>query len=63
MINRPILHNPKYQRVLERIKILFLTNNPNIQGPMPKLAPVLILVLANLGCQGTLSTRSRCSEN
>jgi len=63
MNNKPISHKPRQQRDLERIKILFLTLNPNIQGPMPKLAPVLIQELENLGCQVTRSTWGRRSEN
>ena len=45
------------------MKILFLTLNPNLQGPLPKHNPLLIETFKNLGCQVTRSTWGRHSEN
>ena len=49
--------------IRKSIKILFLTLNPNLQGPLPKHNPLLIEALKNLGCQVTRSTWGRHSEN
>jgi glycosyltransferase involved in cell wall biosynthesis len=46
----------KEQSDSERIRILFLTPNANVQGPMPKLAPIFIRELEDLNCQITRST-------
>ncbi len=45
------------------MKILFLTLNQNLKGPLPKLTPLLIEAFENLGCQVTRSTWGRHSEN
>jgi hypothetical protein len=45
------------------VKILFLTLNPNLQGPLPKLNILLIEAFRNMGCQVTRSTWGRHSEN
>jgi hypothetical protein len=46
----------------EAIKILFLTLNPDLQGPIPKLAPMLIAQLEKAGFQVTRSSWGRHSD-
>jgi glycosyltransferase involved in cell wall biosynthesis len=45
------------------MNILFLTLNPNLQGPLPKHNPLLIAALENLGCRVTRRTWGRHAEN
>jgi glycosyltransferase involved in cell wall biosynthesis len=60
----PTPDNFKENRCLERkIKILFLTLNSNLQGPLPKLASLLIAGLELSGCQVTRSSWGRHSDS
>ena len=45
------------------IKILYLSLNPDLRGPLPKIEPVLTSALRNLGCQITRSTWGRHFES
>lgn len=51
MINNELASDKRKEKSSKRISILFLTFNPNLQGPIPKLAPVLIAEMEALGCQ------------
>lgn len=44
-------------------KILYLSLNPNLNGPLPKIDPLLIAALNNLGCQITKGTWGRHAED
>src|SRR5450759_3813041 len=61
--SKPISDKPKEKNRLVSIRILFLCLNPNLQGPLPKLAPLLIAILEKLGCQVTRRAWGHHSEN
>lgn len=63
MNNEPSSDNPPKKNGFERIRILFLTPNSNLQGPIPKRAPLFIQEMEDLGYQITRSTWGRHSEN
>lgn len=46
----------------QNMKVLYLTLNPDLQGPLPKNDPLLIDALEELGCQVTRCTWGRHSE-
>lgn len=51
------------KEIPKQIKILFLTLNSGLQGPLPKHNPLLIAAFENLGCRVTRRTWGRHSEN
>ena len=55
-------HNPGNCGV-RKPKILYLSLNPNLNGPLPKIDPLLITALNNLGCQITKGTWGRHAED
>ena len=46
-----------------KTKILYLSLNHDLNGPLPKIDPLMISVLNNLGCQITKGTWGRHSES
>jgi glycosyltransferase involved in cell wall biosynthesis len=48
---------------IRKTKILYLSLNPDLNGPLPKIDPLMISVLNNLGCQITKATWGRHSES
>lgn len=47
----------------QKVKILYLTLNPDLKGPIPKIDPLLIAALNDLGCQITRGTWGRHSDD
>src|SRR3990172_261166 len=45
------------------MKILYLSLNPNLQGPFPKIDPLLIAGMKKLNCQVTKLSWGHYSEN
>jgi glycosyltransferase involved in cell wall biosynthesis len=54
--------NKKYVPT-RKIKVIYLSINPNLQGPIPKIDRLLIPVLRDLGCEINTSIWGRHSEN
>ena len=63
MNKHPAPEKPKEKNGFERrARILFVTLNPNLQGPIPKLAPLLIAAMEGQGWKVTMSSWGRHSD-